>query len=185
MTARQPYADQCTRVYTRTGKVAHLMSPVQSIRNGSVLCNRILPEWFTEWHGTGSQGEIELAASLPLCKRCEDQAQREDEYYSEPSQFTDPADGNPRDARGARETPPPGSAGRAAPVAPVAGAAHQTSPPAVAPSLPGPEETPDPGTGEADPGIHVHASPGRGRTQRRPGVGEAVRQAHPWPVARQ
>jgi hypothetical protein len=84
---RQPYAAQCTRVYTRTGRVAHLMSPVQSIRNGSVLCS-VLPEWFTEWHGTGSQREIETAAALPVCKRCEDQAQREDAYYSEPSQWT-------------------------------------------------------------------------------------------------
>lgn len=86
---RQPYAEQCTRVYTRTGTRAHLLSPVQSIRNGSVLCS-VLPEWFTEWHGTGSQREIDLAASLPTCKRCEDQAQREDAYYAEGSQWSNP-----------------------------------------------------------------------------------------------
>ena len=54
------------------------MSPVQSIRNGSVLCARVLPEWFTEWHGTGSQDANDRAAGLPPCKRCEDQARRED-----------------------------------------------------------------------------------------------------------
>jgi hypothetical protein len=107
---RRPYADQCTRVYTRTGKTAHLMSPVQSIRNGSVLCSRVTPEWFTEWHGTGSQNEIDRAASLPLCKRCEDQARREDEYYSEPSQWSalahlDPAAGPPS-GRAARASVP-------------------------------------------------------------------------------
>ena len=83
----KPYAEQCTRVCTRTGKVAHLLSPVQTIRNGSVLCH-VLPEWFTEWHGTGSQSETDRAAALPLCRRCEDQAGREDEYYAEPSQWS-------------------------------------------------------------------------------------------------
>lgn len=87
---KPPYAEQCTRVYTRTGTRAHLMSPVQTIRNGSVLCNRIHPEWFTEWHGTGSQDEIDRAASLPTCMRCEDQARCEDAYYSEPRQFSEP-----------------------------------------------------------------------------------------------
>ncbi len=93
----------------------------------------------------------------------------------------DPADGNPRNARGARETPPPGSAGRAAPVAPVAGAAHPTSPPAVAPSPPGPEETqpspsppaavtgmPSPETGADGVGP---SAPVRGRAPQAPAVG--------------
>lgn len=88
MTKRAPYAGQCTRVYTRTGGVAHLMSPVTSIRNGSVLCDRVLPEWFTDWHGTGSQDEADRAAALPVCRYCADQARREDTYYSEASQWS-------------------------------------------------------------------------------------------------
>ncbi len=89
MNTRKPYAEQCTRVYTRTGRVAHLLSPVSTIRNGRTLCP-VVPEWFTEWHGTGSQREIETAASLPLCKRCAKSAAGEDEYYAEPSQWSEP-----------------------------------------------------------------------------------------------
>lgn len=86
---RQPYAEQCTRVYTRAGKVAHLMSPIETIRNGNSLCP-VLPDWPDEWRGTGSQREIELAASLPTCKRCEESAAGEDAYYAEARQFRDP-----------------------------------------------------------------------------------------------
>ena len=65
------YGAQCTRVYTRTGKRAHLLSPLASPNmHGAALCGTG-PEWFTTWHGTGSQQETELAASLPLCKYCE------------------------------------------------------------------------------------------------------------------
>jgi hypothetical protein len=75
---RQPYADQCPRAYTRTGKTAHLLLPFASLNTyGTALCG-VGPEYFDAWRGSGSQQEIEILASLPLCKRCETQARRED-----------------------------------------------------------------------------------------------------------
>jgi hypothetical protein len=77
--ARMPYADQCPRAYTRTGKTAHLLPPLASLNtHGSALCG-VLPEWFEAWRGSGSQLETEILASLPLCRRCEKHAQRADE----------------------------------------------------------------------------------------------------------
>jgi hypothetical protein len=68
---RKPYADLCTRVYTRAGKKAHLLQLFQTPNgNGSALCGTA-PAWFEEWRGTGTQVETELAASLPLCRYCE------------------------------------------------------------------------------------------------------------------
>jgi len=178
MTGRKPYAEQCTRVYTRTGTRAHLMSPVQTIRNGSVLCP-VLPEWFTEWHGTGSQDEIDRAASLPLCKRCEDQAHREDEYYSEPPQFT------PQELAAVDLAPVgPAAGGSAAPDADPAGTLQpgrvpaKTSSPVPAPQLPGagldPSSpppavrsaagTPGPDTAGSPPGIGQPAVRARAET---------------------
>lgn len=74
------FADDCTRVYTRTGKKAHLLPPLTTSPNthGVALCGTG-PEWFETWRGTGSQGEIELVASLPVCRYCERCAAREDE----------------------------------------------------------------------------------------------------------
>lgn len=64
------YAEECTRVYTWTGRAAHLMPLYEySIPLGRALCP-VLPSWPDEWRGTGSQEEYDLAASLPLCKRC-------------------------------------------------------------------------------------------------------------------
>ena len=83
------YIEKCTRVYTPRGSVAHLRAPFSTIRNGSTLCP-VMPEWPGEWLGTGGQAEYEKAASLPLCKACAKAAGGEDEYYAEPSQFTDP-----------------------------------------------------------------------------------------------
>lgn len=74
-----PYADQCTRVYTRTGKKAHLL-PLLSSPNAHVtaLCG-ILPEWFEAWRGTGSQAETEHVASLPTCRYCMKRVRAADE----------------------------------------------------------------------------------------------------------
>ena len=90
MTAnRKPYAEQCTRVYTRRGRAAHLLSPVSTIRNGRALCP-VDPQWPGEWLGTGTQAEHEHAASLPLCRHCERSAKAEDDYYAELSQWNKP-----------------------------------------------------------------------------------------------
>jgi len=61
------------RRYTRYGRVAHLLDPLEySERTGTaaVLCG--LWEWYVHsWLGTGSQAEYERAASLPVCKNCQ------------------------------------------------------------------------------------------------------------------
>jgi hypothetical protein len=57
-----------TRVYTFTGKVAHLVavggSP--SLHRPPALCGREAGTWL----GTGSQAEYEKAAALPTCRFC-------------------------------------------------------------------------------------------------------------------
>jgi len=58
-----------TRVYAVHGKLAHLLRPGDVPASGEAFCRR-LPAWFG-WRGTGSQLEYEVAASLPLCSRCE------------------------------------------------------------------------------------------------------------------
>ena len=88
------YAEQCTRVYTPWGRVAHLRAPFGTIRDGNTLCP-VTPKWPGEWLGTGGHAEYEYAASLPACKACLDAAGGEDEYYAEPRQFTDPAEATP------------------------------------------------------------------------------------------
>lgn len=69
------YADDCTRVYSRTGAKAHLLTPLASPNAGypAALCG-LSPQWFESWYGTGTQAEHEKAESLPLCKRCEQKA---------------------------------------------------------------------------------------------------------------
>jgi hypothetical protein len=88
MPDRKPFADQCTRVYTYRGHVAHLLPPTSTMigAGGGTLCP-VTPSWPDEWRGTGMQAECELAASLPLCKACASRAAAEDEYYAEASQF--------------------------------------------------------------------------------------------------
>ena len=63
--------DDCTRVYTRTGKLAHLLGPFDSPNHGYAfaLCG-LQPRLFDDWLGTGSQREHERAAELPVCPRC-------------------------------------------------------------------------------------------------------------------
>lgn len=62
----------CTRVYSAHGKTAHLLPLGDSPNSGYpfTLCRR-QPRLFTSWLGTGSQGEYERAAQLPLCSWCE------------------------------------------------------------------------------------------------------------------
>lgn len=70
-------ADDCTRVYALHGKMAHLLAPGESPNLGYAftLCRR-QPRLFTSWLGTGSQGEYDRAAELPLCSRCAGKAAR-------------------------------------------------------------------------------------------------------------
>jgi len=86
--ARSPFAGQCTRVYTRRGRSAHLMAPTGTMRpQGIVLCP-VRPRWPDEWLGTGNQDEHDRAAALPLCVPCMWRARAEDDYRTEPSQFS-------------------------------------------------------------------------------------------------
>lgn len=64
-------AGDCTRVYALHGKMAHLLSPNESPSTGYAfsLCHR-QPRLFGVWLGTGSRGEYDRAAELPLCSRC-------------------------------------------------------------------------------------------------------------------
>lgn len=72
MTATAPE----TRVYTITGKRAHLLDIRQRPDSwASALCG-LSPIWHTPWLGTGSQAEHEKAAALPTCKYCAQQAER-------------------------------------------------------------------------------------------------------------
>lgn len=63
------------RVYATHGKVAHLLRPGGNPGGyPAALCGRS-PSWFRGWLGTGSQGEHERAAALPLCARCKEKAE--------------------------------------------------------------------------------------------------------------
>lgn len=65
----RPYADDCAKVYTPSGRVAHLRPPDYSITGAKpVLCPQSLP--WGGWLGTGSQAEYDRAAALPACKAC-------------------------------------------------------------------------------------------------------------------
>jgi hypothetical protein len=65
---RGSFASQCTRVYLPRGRVAHLRRPWSP----GVMCPSVPgTPGPGEWLGTGSQGEYDKAASLPLCRRCQ------------------------------------------------------------------------------------------------------------------
>lgn len=65
------YLSDCARVYLPTGKFAHLLPPGDLPSGDSpALCYR-RPLRLATWAGTGSQGEYERAASLPLCSWCQ------------------------------------------------------------------------------------------------------------------
>lgn len=84
------FADECTRLYTPHGHVAHLRSPAHAIASAvPVLCPQMRP-WPGDWLGTGSQAEYDKAARLPACRHCLRRATGEDAYYAEPPQFSRP-----------------------------------------------------------------------------------------------
>ncbi len=59
-----------TLVYVRDGKVAHRLSELASVNSfDAALCGTLPGREF--WYGTGSQDEIDRAAALPRCIRCE------------------------------------------------------------------------------------------------------------------
>lgn len=60
----------CTRVYMPSAKTAHLVFADTSLDGAPRALCRIRPYLGRSWHGTGSQGEYERAAALPLCTRC-------------------------------------------------------------------------------------------------------------------
>lgn len=76
---RSAFADDCTRVYTRTGTKAHLLALNASPNTQRLALCGTGPTWFEAWRGTGSQQEHEVAASLPLCKYCRKRATAADE----------------------------------------------------------------------------------------------------------
>ena len=75
---RRLYADDCPRVYTRTGTRAHLLTPLASPNTCRLALCGTGPQWWDSWRGTGSQTETETAASLPVCKACLKQARAVD-----------------------------------------------------------------------------------------------------------
>lgn len=61
-----------TRVFTRTGRVAHLRRDYHSMLGTiDALCGLAPLPWDGGWYGTGSQAEYDRADSLPTCKRCQ------------------------------------------------------------------------------------------------------------------
>ena len=61
-------------VYLPYGRVAHI-SVSGSQRYAAALCGRF-PDLFSNWLGTGNQGEYDRAKRLPLCKDCEKAAEQ-------------------------------------------------------------------------------------------------------------
>lgn len=63
-----------TRVYVRTGQLAHLLAfGASPSGREEALCRR-QPCAGTSWLGTGSQREYERAAQLRTCPRCAEKA---------------------------------------------------------------------------------------------------------------
>lgn len=60
--------DCYTRLYTPSGRVAHLKPEWRAVPE--VLCGLDRYTWCDSWRGTGTQTEYETAARLPLCKLC-------------------------------------------------------------------------------------------------------------------
>lgn len=65
--------DATPRGYQRAylKRTAHLLSDLRSLNSyASARCG-IGPSWFAQgWRGSGSQDEIDLLATLPVCRRC-------------------------------------------------------------------------------------------------------------------
>jgi protein-tyrosine phosphatase len=83
--SRGSFEEECTRVYTRHGRRAHLLHPVSVVSVGSVLCPVEAPR--EGWSGTASQQERDRAVALPVCTNCWWRAKAEDRYRAEPGQF--------------------------------------------------------------------------------------------------
>lgn len=61
--------DDHTRVYTPGGTVAHWLDALLSPNEPTeAMCGRT--PWPSQWHGTGSQEEIEKAMDLQQCSQC-------------------------------------------------------------------------------------------------------------------
>jgi hypothetical protein len=64
--------DDHTLVYTPGGTVAHVLDSLLSPNSFSpteAMCGRTA--WPSQWHGTGSQEEIEKALDLSRCASCQ------------------------------------------------------------------------------------------------------------------
>jgi len=66
-------AEQCTRVYMLTGRVAHLLPPGESASNSAATTLCGVTNWPGHFRGTALQGEREQAADMPLCITCQRQ----------------------------------------------------------------------------------------------------------------
>jgi hypothetical protein len=118
------FTDDCTRVYTRYGRVAHLRSTTHGVLHPGMSQD---PDY---WLGTGSRAEYDTASSMPLCARCETEAAKADKPFPKPPDPAtadrapaDPVAAAPVPPAGATRAPSPPGAHVAGPVSPVAGPA--------------------------------------------------------------
>lgn len=63
-----------SRVYRRTGRLAHLVEDMAGANYHLSLCRMWPPPGGGGWRGTGNQVEYERAAALPLCPTCKQRA---------------------------------------------------------------------------------------------------------------
>ena len=120
------FAEQCTRIYSPGGAVAHLAAP----GTARPLCP-VATQPKGGWRGTfgGLAGERERAASLPTCKHCERIAAAA-KPVSPSSPLLPSAGAAAGDAaEAARSLPFPGSGGQAADEQPAGGATAEASAP--------------------------------------------------------
>ena len=71
--------DKCTRVFLAQGVVTHLIPLAKSDdTKHPALCGTSprLIDPGAYWRGTGSRGEYERAAELPVCRRCADAVEK-------------------------------------------------------------------------------------------------------------
>jgi hypothetical protein len=178
------FASDCTRVYTRYGRFAHLRSTTHGVLHLG------MPQDPDGWLGTGSQDEYDAAAVLPLCKVCEATAASLDPAPR--NRAAEPAPGArgtapaaPAPPAGANRAPSPGGAHVAGPVPPIAGPATRT--PALTHPLPSGQASsslralaastgagmpgPVPGTGTPDASGHVPVAGDRAGIPQTPGGG--------------
>lgn len=69
---QESHPPEYTRVYVGPySKIAHLVYADQSHWGQLTLCGQEMRVWRDDWLGTGSQDEIDHAAELSLCVKCE------------------------------------------------------------------------------------------------------------------